>query len=157
MERSLITEINTEINLKEEFASWLGVALANIPAELLDEALGGALGMTSMGGMGDTRREARRGEQEWRAQAQGGKEAPYKPTGAFRDPTKGGAPEMMQNDAVDVGDFVVVQGRPVKVVDKQNKFGGNEFVYLQGMQKPIIVDRLTLDKKVGKVKVFSVR
>ena len=38
---NLITEINTEIQLKEAFAEFLGVELADIPEELLDEAMGG--------------------------------------------------------------------------------------------------------------------
>lgn len=155
MTDKLLSEINEEINKKAEFATWFGMPIENIPQEILDEAFGqGALGMVDMGG--ESRREARRGEQEWRTEMQpGGREAPYQAK-TYRDPTRGGEPTMSPGSEANVGDFVVVDGKPVKIVDKKTMFGGNNFVYLQGMQKPVIADRLNLHKKVGRVNVFAI-
>lgn len=153
MDKKLLNEINTKINLQEEFAEFLGVALEDIPAELLE--MGRALALEPMDNMGRASHD-RAGEMDWRKGMQGGKEAPYKPK-TYRDPTRGGMPTSAQRADAQQGDFVVVNGKPVKIVDKKEMFGGNQFVYLQGMQKPVIADRLNLHKRVGKVNVFSLK
>jgi len=155
---NLITEINTEIQLKEAFASWLGVDLADIPKELLDEALPGPVGLAGPGepmSAAKGRAAERSWAQELAARQDKAKERPS----TFRDPRTGGTPTMAAQPEMEdpkAGDFVVIGGKPVKIVDKKNTFG-NDFVYLQGVQKPVIVDRLSLAKRVGKVNVFSLK
>lgn len=156
---NLITEINTEIQLKEAFAEFLGVELADIPAELLDEAMGGrTLGMADMDPeMGAAR--GRAAELDWVSDMKSRQDAAKKRPSTFRDPTKGGAPAAMRPEMEDpkAGDFVVVGGKPVKIVDIKQMFGGMDFVYLQGVRKPVMMDRLNLHKRVGKVNVFSLK
>jgi len=150
MDKSILTQINEEIKQKAEFASWLGVALEDIPQELLDEAFGNA----DMGGMSAA--QAKAGERSWAQELAAGK--PEGRPSTFRDPRKGGAPEMAAKPETpdpNVGDFVLINGKPVKIVNKTQTFG-NDFVYLQGAQKPVMVDRLQPVKKVGKLNVFAI-
>lgn len=155
MDTNLFVEINTEIKLKEDLATTIGIAVEDIPQEILDEAIGGALSMSQMDNM-SARKHDKAGEMEWRRDMQGGKEGLNK-SKTYRDPAQGGAPTMTKDaDGPSTGDFVIVNGKPTKIVDTKLMFGGNEFVYLQGAKKPIIADRLKLHKSVGDINVFAI-
>lgn len=156
MTKSLLTEINAEINLKEEFAKWIGLPLEIIPEELIAEAglQGAVLGMpTNNPGGPLSAARGRSQEMDW-VQGLKGDQARQKPS-TYRDPmTKN--PEMASQDAVPkAGDFVVVDGQPMKVNDVKQMFGNDEFVYVQGMKSPIMANRLKLQKRVGKLNVFG--
>ena len=157
MDNSLLTEINTEINLKEEFAEWIGIAYADIPEEILTEAgfQNRTLGMpiNNPGGTQSAAR-GRASEMDW-VQSMKGDQERQKPS-TYRDPTTGN-PEMAraeQGADPKAGDFVVVDGQPMKVADVKQIYG-DSFIYVQGMKKPIIVSNLKLAKRVGKINVFK--
>lgn len=146
MDKTLFEEINEEIKLKSDLAESIGVDIKDLPQELINEIMGGALGMTEPA---DVRAgKARAGEREWRNDLSQRQQAAKERQGQFR------APEAAQHEA-NVGDFVVVGGKPMKIIDKKKMFGDSEFVYLQGARKPVMVDNLKLAKKVGNVKVFT--
>jgi len=154
---NLITEINTEIKLKEAFAEFLGMDLADIPAELIAEAMGGALGLSGPGERLSAA-QGRASEMDWVQDMQARKDKAQDRPSTFRDPRKGGEPTMnRQPEGEDpkAGDFVVVGGKPVKIVDTKTMFGNSKFAYLQGVKSPVMMDRLALAKRVGKVNVFN--
>ena len=152
---NLITNINAEIQIKEAFAEFLGVDLADIPAELLDEAMGRSLGLAGPGERVSAAK-ARAGEMDWVADMKARQDKAQARPSTFRDPRKGGEPTMnTQPEDPKAGDFVLVGGRPVKIVDTKTMFGNSRFAYLQGEQSPVMMDRLALAKRVGNKNIFK--
>ena len=127
-------------------------------AELLDEAMGGrTLGMADVNPEQGAAK-GRAAELDWISDMKARQDTAKKRPSTFRDPTKGGAPASMpEMEDPKAGDFVVVGGKPIKIVDIRQMFGGMDFVYLDGVRKPVMLDRLNLHKRVGKVNVFSLK
>ncbi len=157
MTKSLLIDINAEIKLKEDFAEWLGVSFENIPEEILAEAgfAGRTLGMPLNNPGGPlSAAKGRSQEMDW-VQGLKGDQERDKPS-TYRDPLTA-QPEMAdRGEDPKSGDFIVVDGQPMKIKDVKQMYGNN-FAYVQGMQKPVMVDNLELAKRVGKVNVFNKR
>ena len=152
MTDNLIREINKRNNIITEFCDHFKVKRTDIPKDLLESLINEA--------QSDDQNDLR-ADSEWRQGVIGGPEPG--PTGDVTFRSREGGPRRIQvpsnpsaSEGPQPGEFIVVNGRPEKIVDVYSQFGNTSVKVTKkdGSTEVFLANELAPYRTIGKVRIY---